>query len=82
MALVKEQLQADIKAALASQIPPLNDAKVKAAIDDSHTKLAKNLADAIDRYIRTATVNVAPGIPVATTGGAGATAGPGSGTLS
>jgi hypothetical protein len=44
--------------------------------------LANGLATAIDSYIRSATVNVAPGIAVTTTGGAGVTAGPGIGALS
>lgn len=49
---------------------------------ESQAEFATSLASIIEQAIKSATVTVAPGIPVATTGGAGATTGTGTGTLS
>jgi hypothetical protein len=80
MALVKSILKQKIKAALDKQKAAESD---PAASADS---LAQDLTDAIDAYIKSATVTVAPGIPVATAGSSsaqtGATNGPGQGTIS
>lgn len=46
------------------------------------TAVATAVAEGVDVWIKTATVTVQPGIPVATSGGAGATSGPGTGTIS
>ncbi|MDR0451276.1 MAG: hypothetical protein LBH26_08425 [Treponema sp.] len=42
---------------------------------------AARLSEIFTAYIKTATVNVNPGIPVATPQGPGSTSGPGTGTL-
>ena len=53
---------------------------------DAQTTLAGSIADAIDTYVKGATVTVPAGIPVSTAGTAaaqtGATTGPGTGNLS
>lgn len=46
------------------------------------TAVATAVAEGVDVWIKTATVTVQPGIPVATSGGAGVTSGPGTGTIS
>lgn len=60
-------------------------AKLK-AIDPSQDDVIDKMVDAIDTYIKGATVTVAAGIPVATAGSAtsqtGETSGPGTGTIS
>ncbi|MCY4418458.1 MAG: hypothetical protein OXB93_01250 [Cytophagales bacterium] len=74
---------------------PLNKTALEQALriifeDRSETKTAeqtaRKIANAIDSYIKSATVTVASGIPVATAGSAasqvGATTAPGTGTLS
>lgn len=62
------------KAALSSQFLKIfNDFRSKTEKDDAG--LADALASAIDSYIRSA--QVAPGIPVTTPAGPGATSGPG-----
>jgi hypothetical protein len=48
----------------------------------SEADFAGELAGIINGHIKTATVTVSAGIPVSTSGGAGATSGPGSGSLS
>ncbi len=56
------------------------------AIDPSSDDVVDKMVEAIDTYIKGATVTVAAGIPVATAGSAaaqtGATSGPGTGTIS
>jgi hypothetical protein len=51
----------------------------------SFDEFAQRLADAIDVYVKTGTVTVAPGIPVSTAGSptaqTGATTAPGTGTI-
>ena len=44
--------------------------------------IATAVAEGVDVWIKTATVTVQPGIPVTTSAGAGATSGPGTGTIS
>lgn len=76
---------------------PLLKSTLKSGIKDLMTEMrtkeenedeyfADQLATLIDTYIKSATVTVAPGIPVATAGSAvaqsGATTAPGTGTLS
>lgn len=60
-------------------------AKLK-AIDPSSDDVIDKMVEAIDTYIKGATVTVVAGIPVATAGSAaaqtGATSGPGTGTIS
>ena len=46
------------------------------------TAVATAVAEGVDVWKKTATVTVQPGIPVSTSGGAGATSGPGTGTIS
>lgn len=46
------------------------------------TAVATAVAEGVDVWIKTATVTVQPGIPVSTSGGAGTTSGPGTGTIS
>ncbi|MDR0374625.1 MAG: hypothetical protein LBH85_02760 [Treponema sp.] len=48
----------------------------------SEENFAGNMAKIINDHIKTATVTVKEGIPVSTSGGAGATSGTGSGSLS
>ena len=48
----------------------------------SEIALARGIANAIDAYIRQATVTVSPGIVVTTPTGPGATVSPGSATIS
>lgn len=48
----------------------------------SEADFADQLATIIDNHIKTAAVNVNPGIPVATPVGPGSTSGPGTGSLS
>lgn len=68
---------------------PLNKEQLKAklkAIDPSDGDVVDKMVDAIDEYLKGATVTVAAGIPVTTTGSAAAQAGqttaPGTGTIS
>lgn len=68
---------------------PLNKEQLKAklkAIDPSDGDVVDKMVDAIDEYIKGATVTVAAGIPVSTAGSAaaqtGATTSPGTGTIS
>jgi hypothetical protein len=48
----------------------------------SEADFADQLATIIDNHIKTAAVNINPGIPVATPVGPGSTSGPGTGSLS
>lgn len=77
MALVKDTLKADI-------LTLLTGMREKTEVSDD--ELAGKLATAIDKYIKTATVTVAAGIAVATSGSptsqTGATTAPGTGTIS
>lgn len=56
------------------------------AIDPSKDDVVAKMVDAIDEYIKGATVTVEAGIPVTTAGSAtaqtGSTSGPGTGTIS
>lgn len=76
MALDKTGLQTTIKALML-------DMKTKESA--SFDEFAQRLADAIDVYVKTGTVTVAPGIPVSTTDippeEIGATTAPGTGTI-
>ncbi len=77
MPLVKETLKTGIKSLLTNM-------RTKEEISDDY--FADQLATLIDTYIKSATVTVMAGIPVATAGTAaaqtGATTSPGTGTLS
>lgn len=77
MALVKDTLKADI-------LTLLTGMREKKEVSDD--EFAGKLATAIDKYIKTATVTVAAGIAVATSGSptsqTGATTAPGTGTIS
>ncbi|MCZ2140822.1 MAG: hypothetical protein LC096_05455 [Bacteroidia bacterium] len=79
MALVKANLKAAIKQAFLDQTTKTDNPQ--AAIDD----VAGKIADAIDAFVKSATVTVAAGIPVATAGSAtnqtGATTSTGSATI-
>ena len=81
MSLDKITLKAGIKQAFQDQIGAGSVAQ-NAAIDNIATKIS----DAIDVFVKGATVTVSPGIPVATAGTAaaqvGTTTGPGTGVLS
>ena len=68
---------------------PLNKEQLKAklkAIDPSDGDVVDKMVDAIDEYIKGASITVAAGIPVSTAGSAaaqtGATTAPGTGTIS
>jgi hypothetical protein len=72
-ATLKAQLEADFKS-------------INLGSDDAAAKVAEAVANRVDAYIKTATITVNPGIPVATAGSpaaqTGATTGPGTGTIS
>ena len=51
-------------------------------LERAKDEFAQKLANVVENAIKSATVTVQPGIPVATTGGAGSTTGPGTGSLS
>jgi hypothetical protein len=80
MPLVKATYKAQIKAALITALTGDKN------IEDAAEALSTAIVDATDTYIRSATVTVAPGVLVATTGTAAAQAGatttPGIGTIS
>lgn len=69
MPLIKQSLKAELEAIFSQE--------------NTAAEAADKLATAIDNYIKTATVFVNPGIPVAAPppSGIGATTGPGSGSL-
>lgn len=77
MTLIVATLESDI-------LTLITGMRSKTEISDD--KFAGGLASAIDKYIKTATVTVAPGIAVTTTGNAttqaGTTTAPGIGTIS
>jgi len=77
MALVKKKLKTNIEQLL-------SDMRKREKVSDSY--FAEQLAAMIDEYIKSATVTVAAGIPVATTGSpaaqTGATTAPGKATIS
>lgn len=81
MPLDKATLRASIKQAFQDQIGTPTVAQ-NAALEN----IAQKLSDAIDVFVKSGTVTVPPGVPVATTGTAaaqtGATTGPGTGTIS
>lgn len=62
---------------------PINEKSDSATVKKNFaTAIATAVAEGVDVWIKTATVNVQPGIPVTTSAGAGATSGPGTGTIS
>ena len=75
--LVKQTLQAALLADFKS---------INLGSDDAAAKVAEAIANRVDAYIKTATITVNPGIPVATAGSpaaqTGATTGPGTATIS
>jgi hypothetical protein len=77
MALVKATLKSEISAGVKA---------IDLANADVADEIAGVIADAIDSYIKAATITVTAGIPVATAGSAvaqtGATTGPGTATIS
>lgn len=79
MALNKPQLQINIKSLL-QQLQQVSDN------DQALNQLSSGLSDLIDSYVKSATVTVAAGIPVSTSGTAaaqtGATTSTGTGTIS
>lgn len=76
MALNKEALKSDLKTRI-SAIKVTND-NPDGAID----ALCSALSDAIDTYVKTATVTVQPGQTVTTPAGPGSTSSQGTGSLS
>lgn len=72
MPLIKDTLKAQLLAVFLKENTP--------------DEAADQIATAIDSYIKTATITIVPGIPVATAGTAaaqtGATTGPGTGSIS
>lgn len=77
MSLVKQQLKTAIQTLLTD---------MRSREDVSDDDFSDQLATAIDSYIKSATITVAPGIPVATAGSAaaqtGTTTAPAIGTIS
>lgn len=71
-ATLKAQLEADFNA-------------INLGSDNAAAKVAEAIANRVDAYIKTATITVNPGIPVATAGSpaaqTGATTGPGTATI-
>lgn len=62
---------------------PINEKSDSATVKkDFANAIATAVAEGVDVWIKTATVTVQPGIPVTTSAGAGATSGPGTGTIS
>ena len=77
---LRATLKDKIKQALDAPISEKSDSdSVKQDLADA---IANAVADGVDVWIKTATVTVQPGIPVTTSAGAGATSGPGTGTIS
>ncbi len=86
--LNKRSLQADIEKVLNDQVPDKDVEKLK-EIEKRNKKLAKGISDAVDKYIKQASIDIAniqmlpgtmvmvnPGQPVVAMG-SGATVGPG-----
>lgn len=62
---------------------PINEKSDSTTVKkDFANAIATAVAEGVDVWIKTATVTVQPGIPVTTSAGAGATSGPGTGTIS
>ena len=83
-AVLEQTLKAKILETLNKPIDEkMTDAQVKQRLASD---LAKAIADGVDTWIKTGTVTVQPGIPVATAGSptaqTGSTTGPGTGTIS
>ena len=76
MTLIKSTLQTQLEADFKA---------INLGSDDAAKKVAEAVANRLDAYIKTATITVAAGIPVATTGTAaaqtGATTAPGTATI-
>lgn len=79
MALNKTSLEQELQAAFDVE----SDVEVDPA--QARARMAKAIADAVDRFVKSGTVTVSPGIPVSTAGSAtaqtGATTGTGTGTI-
>lgn len=73
MPLDKNTLKTEIKAIL-------SDMENKET--DSKDEFAQRLSEAIDAFVKSATVTIASGIPVTTSGGSGSTSEQGTGTIS
>lgn len=71
-----------VEQTIKAQISQLLQATEGGDVDQAKEQFATQLASIIATAIRSATVTVQPGIAVATTGGAGSTVAPGTGTLS
>tara|TARA_B100000945_G_C19954496_1_gene400106 strand:+ start:47 stop:382 length:336 start_codon:yes stop_codon:yes gene_type:complete len=94
MAVNKSSLASDLEKALNSSLPGGDDFEKEADIKKKNKKIAKMMADAIDKFVKSASVDVSgletlpgtqvttnPGQPVVAPG-AGATTGPGTGMTS
>ena len=94
MAVDKSKLAKDLEAALNSSLPGGDDFEKEDEIKKKNKKIAKMMADSIDKFLKSASVDVSgletlpgtqvttnPGQPVVTPG-AGATTGPGTGMTS
>lgn len=88
MALATKVLEETLKAKILETLnkpidEKMSDSEVKQRLASD---LASAIADGVDAWIKTGTVTVQPGIPVATAGTpaaqTGATTGPGTGTIS
>ena len=91
MALKKSNLAKELEAALNSSLPGGDDFNKEKEIRKKNKKIAKAMADAIDKFVKSASVDVKgikmlPGVQVATNPGqpvvapgSGATTGPGTG---
>jgi hypothetical protein len=82
--VLRNTLKAKIKEALDQ---PINEKSDSEAVKNRFAENISNaIADGVDAWIKTATVTVAQGIPVSTTGSpaaqTGATTAPGTGTIS
>lgn len=74
-------VKATLQAALAADFKSIDLGN-----EDASNKIAEIIANRVDAYIKSATITVSPGIPVATAGSpaaqTGATTGPGTATIS
>ena len=84
MSLIPQTLKADIKAAY-EEVKKYDGSEGKTG-DDAIEYLATKITEAVDKYLKSATVTVPAGVPVATAGSAaaqtGTTTAPGIGTIS
>jgi hypothetical protein len=71
---------ANIRNQVGQLLTDTNDSKI--SVEQANEKFINGLTDIIINAIKSATVKVDPGIPVSTSGGAGTTTGPGTGSLS